>query len=132
VDLPPADSVVYRLLPMLTNGAKLYSQKLATFHFWAHLTGGIGMGAFMGMAGLRGMLRRTIYYDGEFLPYMILAALSGALLLAALIAFFYNIVMTVRLKGVLGIFQRSKLDVDKLLPDAAEAAPPEAAASIPG
>lgn len=128
-------SVVYVLLPLLTNGAKLYSQKLATFHFWAHLTGGIGMGAFMGMAGLRGMLRRTIYYDGEFLPYMILAALSGALLLAAFIAFFYNIVMTVGLKGVLGIFQRSKLDVDKLLPDSPEsapAAPAAPAAPIPG
>jgi hypothetical protein len=30
---------------MLTNGAELYSQKLANFHFWAHLLGGIGMGA---------------------------------------------------------------------------------------
>ena len=95
------------LLPILTNGAKLYSQRLASFHFWAHLLGGIGMGAFMGMAGLKGMLRRTIYYDGEFLPYMILAALSGALLLLAFAAFLLNIVMTVGLKGALGIFQRS-------------------------
>ena len=41
-------SAIYYLFPMLTNGAKLYSQKLANFHFWAHLMGGIGMGAFMG------------------------------------------------------------------------------------
>lgn len=109
-------SAIYVLLPMLTNGAKLYSQKLATFHFWAHLVGGIGMGAFMGMAGLQGMLRRTIYTDGEYLPYMVLAAVSGALLLLALGAFLINIVMTVGLKGALGIFQRSELSPDDLLP----------------
>lgn len=109
-------AVIYRLLPALTNGAKLYSQRLATFHFWAHLAGGIGMGAFMGMAGLQGMLRRTIYFDGEFLPYMVLAGLSGALLLAALAAFLFNIVMTVGLKGAVGIFKRSDLPVGELLP----------------
>lgn len=35
-------SAVYLLLPILTNGAKLYSQKLANLHFWCHLVGGIG------------------------------------------------------------------------------------------
>ena len=112
-------SAVYILLPILTNGAELYSQKLANFHFWAHLLGGIGMGAFMGMAGLQGMLRRTVYFDGEFSLYMILAALCGTLLLLAFLAFFYNIVMTVGLKGVLGIFTPSKLDKDELVPAAA-------------
>jgi len=97
-------SAFYILFPILTNGAKLYSQKLATFHFWAHLIGGIGMGAFMGMAGLKGMLRRTIYFEGEFNLYMILAGVCGALLILAFLAFFYNIVMSVGLKGVLGIF----------------------------
>jgi len=110
-------SAIYFLLPILTNGAKLYSQKLADFHFWAHLLGGIGMGAFMGMAGLKGMLRRTVYHDGEFNLYMILAGLAGALLLLAFLAFFYNIVMTVGLKGVLGIFTPSKLDKKQLLPE---------------
>ncbi len=111
-------SAIYILLPVLTNGAKLYSQKLANFHFWAHLLGGIGMGAFMGMAGLQGMLRRTIYFDGEFSLYMILAAFCGLMLLFAFLAFFYNIVMTVGLKGVLGIFTPSKLNKDELLPAA--------------
>jgi cytochrome c oxidase subunit 1 len=49
---------------------------------------------------------------------MILAALCGALLLSAFLAFFYNIVMTVGLKGVLGIFTHSKLDKDELVPAA--------------
>jgi len=110
-------AAIYKLLPILTNGAKLYSQKLATFHFWAHLVGGIGMGAFMGMAGLKGMLRRTIYFDGEYLPFMILAGICGALLLLAFAAFLCNIVMTVGLRGAVGIFRRSDLDRDVLVPE---------------
>lgn len=109
-------SAIYLLFPILTNGAKLYSQKLANFHFWAHLLGGIGMGAFMGMAGLKGMLRRAVYFEGEFNLYMILAALAGSLLLLAFLAFFVNIVMSVGFKGVLGIFTPSKLKAEELLP----------------
>jgi cytochrome c oxidase subunit 1 len=101
-------SAFYVLFPILTNNAKLYSQKLATFHFWTHLAGGIGMGAFMGMAGLNGMLRRTLYVNGEFNTYMILAALAGSLLLAGFLAFFVNIVMSVGLRGVVGIFTPAK------------------------
>ncbi|MFZ5948227.1 MAG: cbb3-type cytochrome c oxidase subunit I [Stygiobacter sp.] len=109
-------SAVYYLFPILTNGAKLYSQKLASFHFWAHLLGGIGMGAFMGMAGLRGMLRRAVYLNGEFNIYMILAALSGSLILLAFLAFFYNIVMSIGIKGVIGIFMPAETDTKDLLP----------------
>ncbi|MBM3435584.1 MAG: cbb3-type cytochrome c oxidase subunit I [Bacteroidetes bacterium] len=111
-------SAVYILFPIVTNGAKLYSQKLANFHFWAHLTGGIGMGAFMGMAGLEGMLRRTIYLHGEYQIYMILAGLSGLLLLLGFLAFFFNIVMSVGINGVIGIFLPSRLDVKELVPEA--------------
>jgi cytochrome c oxidase subunit I len=109
-------SAIYFLFPILTNGARLYSQKLANLHFWAHLLGGIGMGAFMGMAGLKGMLRRSLYLNGEFNIYMILAALCGALLFTAFIAFFYNIVMSVGIKGVLGIFSPPKNKNKNLLP----------------
>jgi cytochrome c oxidase subunit 1 len=109
-------SAIYILLPIVTNGAKLYSVKLANFHFWAHLVGGVGMGAFMGMAGLNGMLRRTLYLDGEFGVYMVLAALSGALLLAAFLAFFFNIVMTLGVNGVIGIFTPSRLDTMEPVP----------------
>jgi cytochrome c oxidase subunit 1 len=109
-------SAIYFLFPIVTNGAKLYSEKLANFHFWAHLLGGIGMGAFMGMAGLNGMLRRAIYTNGEFNTYMILAGVSGSLLLLAFLAFFYNIVMSLGIKGVLGIFTPSKIDTKDPLP----------------
>lgn len=70
----------------------------------------------MGMAGLRGMLRRTIYYEGEFEGYMWLAAISGAMILVALVIFLFNIVMTLGLKGAIGIFKKSELDQKVLLP----------------
>ncbi len=109
-------SAIYILLPILTNGAKLYSQKLANIHFWFHLIGGIGMGAFMGMAGLKGMLRRTLYFNGEFDLYMILALICGAMLLFAFLAFFLNIVMTVGVEGVIGIFKPVKNKNKDLVP----------------
>ncbi len=112
-------SAFYVLLPILTNGAKLYSQKLANIHFWLHLVGGIGMGAFMGMAGLKGMLRRTLYFNGEYDLYMILAMICGALLLIAFLAFFVNIVMTIGINGLIGIFKPVKNKDNKLVPEAA-------------
>ncbi|HQG46002.1 MAG TPA: hypothetical protein PLG50_10105 [bacterium] len=74
------------------------------------------MGAFMGMAGLHGMLLRTLYFNGEFNLYMILAALCGALLLLAFLAIFLNIVMTVGVQGVIGIFLPTKTKTKVLLP----------------
>lgn len=97
-------SAVYVLWPLVTNNAKLWSQKLANAHFWLHLIGGIGMGAFMGMAGLEGMLRRHMYFGGEFDSYMILAGIFGGMLLLAWVIFLFNIIMSVGLKGLVGIF----------------------------
>jgi len=109
-------SAIYILFPILTNNAKVYSQKLVNIHFWCHLIGGIGMGAFMGMAGLNGMLRRSLYLDGEFNTLMILAALSGTLIFIGFLAFFFNIVLSVGLKGVVGIFTPSKIKTKDLIP----------------
>jgi cytochrome c oxidase subunit 1 len=109
-------SAIYILFPILTNGARLYSQKLVNVHFWCHLTGGIGMGAFMGMAGLNGMLRRALYINGEFNLYMMLAAACGTLMLIGFLSFFFNIVMSVGLKGVIGIFSAAKSKTTDLVP----------------
>jgi len=109
-------AAIYVLLPLLTNKVKLYSQKLANIHFWFMLVGGIGMGAFMGMAGLNGMLRRTIYTEGEFTTYMVLAAICGAFILIGFTVFMVNVIMSFGVKGMLGIFKRSELDTDELLP----------------
>jgi cytochrome c oxidase subunit 1 len=109
-------SAVYILWPTLTNNVKLYSQKLANFHFWGQLVGGIGMGAFMGMAALDGAMRRQVYVNGEFFDYMVLAGICGALLLAAWLAFLLNVVMSIGVQGLIGIFTPAKLKTKDLIP----------------
>ena len=114
-------SAIYFLLPILTNGAKLYSQKLANAHFWLHLVGGIGMGSSMGMAGIDGMLRRSIYVDGEYNTFMVLAGIFGCMLLLAFALFLFNIVMTVGVKGLIGIYSPAKSDTRECVPAPQEA-----------
>lgn len=110
-------SAVYILWPTLTNGVKLYSQKLANFHFWGQLVGGIGMGAFMGMAAMDGALRRTLYLEGEYSTYMILAGICGLMLMAAWVAFLTNLLLSVGLKGLIGIYKKPKLNTNALVPE---------------
>jgi len=101
-------SALYVLWPLVTNNTKMYSGKLSNTHFWMHLIGGIGMGAFMGMAGLDGMLRRHLYVNGEFNFDMLMAAGFGTMLLVAWAIFLFNIIMSVGLKGLVGIFLPAK------------------------
>ncbi|MDK9694024.1 MAG: cbb3-type cytochrome c oxidase subunit I [Sulfurimonas sp.] len=110
-------SAVYILWPTLTNGVKLYSQKLANFHFWGQLVGGIGMGAFMGMAAMDGALRRTLYLEGEYSTYMILAGICGLMLMAAWVAFLLNLLLSVGVKGLIGIYKKPKLTTNALVPE---------------
>jgi cytochrome c oxidase subunit 1 len=97
-------SAVYVLWPIVTNNTKMYSKTMSNIHFWLYLIGGIGMGAFGGMAGLDGMLRRHLYVHGEFNTLMILAAICGSMVLIAWLIFLLNIVMSVGIKGLIGIF----------------------------
>ncbi len=97
-------SALYVLWPLVTNNTTLYSKKLTWTHYWLYLIGGVGMGAFGGMAGLDGMLRRHLYVNGEFNTFMILAAICGSMVLIAWFIFLFNIVMSVGIKGLIGIF----------------------------
>ncbi len=101
-------SALYVLWPLVTNNTTLFSKKLTWAHFWLYLIGGIGMGALGGMAGLDGMLRRHLYVNGEFNALMVGAAIFGSMVLIAWFIFLFNIVMSVGLKGLVGIFMPAK------------------------
>ncbi len=101
-------SALYVLWPLVTNNTKMYSSKLSNIHFWLYLIGGIGMGAFVGMAGLHGALRRHFYMHGEFHTYMVLGAIFGSMIVIAWAIFLFNIVMSVGIKGLIGIFLPSQ------------------------
>ena len=101
-------SALYVLWPLVTNNTKLYSLKLSNTHFWMYLIGGLGMGSVLGFAGLEGALRRHLYVHGEFEPYMILGAVFGSMIFIAWAIFLYNIVMSIGLKGLVGIFMPAK------------------------
>jgi len=62
------------------------------------------------------MLRRTLYFNGEFDLYMILALVCGSLLLIGFLLFFFNIVMTLGVEGVIGIFRPVKNKNKDLVP----------------
>jgi len=101
-------SALYVLWPLVTNNTQMYSKKLSNTHFWMYLIGGLGMGSVLGFAGLEGALRRHLYVHGEFGPYMILGAIFGAMIFIAWAIFLYNIVMSIGLKGLVGIFMPAK------------------------
>ncbi len=101
-------SALYVLWPLVTNNTQMYSKKLSNAHFWLYLIGGLGMGSVLGFAGLQGALRRHLYVHGEFEPYMILGAIFGSMIFIAWAIFLYNIIMSVGLRGLVGIFLPAK------------------------
>ncbi|MCK5788425.1 MAG: cbb3-type cytochrome c oxidase subunit I, partial [Chlamydiia bacterium] len=110
-------AAIYTMWPLLTNDIKLYSQRIANWHFWLHLLGALGMSFFMGMSAMSGALRRYIYVNGEYNTFMILAAICGGMMFVAWVLYLYNVIMSFGLKGLVGIFTPSKLDTKELLPE---------------
>ena len=111
-------AVIYALLPLLTK-LEVPNNALVSIHLWGWMIGTLGMTYTMGLAGARGMLRRMLYYDGQFEPYMLLALLFSLLIAAGFLAFLINILNTLGLRRVLSL----------VLPDrwlGLEAAPAEA------
>jgi len=103
-------SAVYVLWPIVTNNTTMFSSKMSWTHYWLHLIGGIGLGAFGGMAGLDGMLRRHLYVNGEFHLWMTISAIAAVMIVLGWVTFLLNIVLSVGVKGLIGIFLPS---VDK-------------------
>lgn len=86
-------AVIYALIPLLTK-LEIRSQRLVDVHFWSWLGGAVIMAYAMGMAGTRGMLRRTLYENGLYEPYMQVALIGALLMAVGFIAFLINIVGT--------------------------------------
>ncbi|MDH7486391.1 MAG: cbb3-type cytochrome c oxidase subunit I [Anaerolineae bacterium] len=86
-------AVIYALLPMLTK-LEMRSRRLVNVHFWLWMVGSVGMAYAMGMAGTRGMLRRTLYENGMYQPYLLAALTSSLLIAVGFIAFLLNLVAT--------------------------------------
>ena len=96
-------SVIYALVPIMTK-LEFKSKLLVNLHLWLWMIGSVVMAYFMGMAGSKGMLRRTLYVEGEFSTYTLVALLSGVLVSAGFVIFLINLVSTLGLKNVLSLF----------------------------
>jgi len=95
-------AVIYTLVPMLTT-LEFKFKKLVDWHLWLWLIGSVSMAYAMGMAGSKGMLRRTLYTGGEFTPYTLVAIIGGAILSIGFVLFLVNLVSTLGLKNVFSL-----------------------------
>jgi cytochrome c oxidase subunit 1 len=96
-------AVIYALAPILTG--KELDSKLADLHLFLFFGGSLVMGLSMGLAGAAGMLRRTIYFNGEYLSYMSVALVGGIMMALGYLTFLYNFIKTYGFKTVLAIFR---------------------------
>lgn len=96
-------AVVYAIVPMMTN-LKLYSQRLVDLHFWLWMPGVVLMTMVMSRAGSLGMLRRTIYENGQFSSFGAVAIVGTLLVAAGFLVFLINIIMTLGIYNVLALF----------------------------
>jgi cytochrome c oxidase subunit 1 len=96
-------SVLYALVPMLTK-LEFRSKALINAHFWLWIVGSVVMAYAMGMAGSRGMLRRTFYEGGQFQGYTLVAIIGGVLISVGFLAFLVNLIGTLGLRNVLALF----------------------------
>lgn len=95
-------SVLYTLVPMLTK-LEFKSKLLVDIHLWSWMIGSVVMAYAMGMAGANGMLRRTIYLNGEFSGYTFVALMGGILVGLGLLVFLINLISTVGIRNVLSL-----------------------------
>ena len=102
-------AAIYALFPMLTG--KSLDEKLADMHLILMTAGGLIMGLSMGLAGASGMLRRTLYPEGlgPFEPYMVAAFLGAVMMAAGFAIFLLNVLRTVGLRSLIGIFMPQKI-----------------------
>ncbi|MGB9723801.1 MAG: cbb3-type cytochrome c oxidase subunit I [Chloroflexia bacterium] len=100
-------AVIYALLPMLTRLA-VRSRLLVNVHLWLWLAGSVAMAYGLGMAGSRGMLRRTIYTGAElarYQPYLRVGVIGAVVMALGFLAFLLNLVGTLGWKNLLDLLR---------------------------
>jgi cytochrome c oxidase subunit I len=73
-------------------------------HLWIWIIGAVLNAYAMGMAGSQGMLRRTIYEPGMYEGYVAVALVGGVLMGVGLVLFLVNVIATLGLAEVVGLF----------------------------
>jgi len=101
-------AVIYTLVPILTTLEFKY-KKLVDWHLWSWLIGSVTMSYAMGMAGSKGMLRRTLYTGGEFTPYTLVAIIGGTILSIGFVIFLVNLVSTLGIKTIFSLVKPEKI-----------------------
>ncbi len=96
-------AVIYALVPMLTK-IEIKNSRLVDIHLWGWLIGAFIMTSAMGWAGNLGMLRRTLYTDGSFQPYMVIAIIGAGLMAIAFFGFLINIIRSLGWRNVVSLF----------------------------
>jgi cytochrome c oxidase subunit I len=96
-------AVLYALVPMLIKKDFRYPQ-LVNPHLWIWIIGAVLNAYAMGMAGSQGMLRRTIYEPGMYEGYVAVALVGGVLMGVGLVLFLVNVIATLGLAEVVGLF----------------------------
>lgn len=108
-------AVIYALIPLLTK-VEIPNSGWVNFHFWGWLLGALGMTYSMGLAGIMGMLRRTIYYTPTYQPQMLIALISALLMALAFTAFLINIIKSLGLVNVINLFIPERWKPQQLRP----------------
>jgi cytochrome c oxidase subunit 1 len=100
-------AVLYALVPMMIK-KEYRRQKLVNIHLVLWVVGAVTNAYAMGMAGMQGMLRRTIYPAGMWEPYVLIAMIGGILMGLGLVVFLVNVIATLGLGNVLTLFVPDK------------------------
>jgi len=96
-------AAIYALAPILTG--KEMDRRLSYLHIILFFVGAVVMGLSQGAAGAAGMLRRTLYLNGEYAGYMSVAALGSILMAIGFLIFLYNFVKTYGFKSVVEVLK---------------------------
>jgi len=101
-------AVIYALIPMLTK-LEIRSQRLVRLHFWTWIVGSTAMAYAMGMAGVQGMLRRTLYpLPNPYEPHMAIALVGALLMTIGFLAFLVNVLWTLGWPNTLSLIVSDK------------------------